>query len=401
MANRQTNHGDFGLRRSTSRNLAQTSRSGVFSDSFAASLNALAAMHELSSQRQSLQAVMHSFGVTKPKQTAFTVTREDFDRAKVWKRKDPEEEPEVKQAPIKIFGRKKVTIEPLALPSGDSSPQQRTSKNTLTPSLRPMAPFSLPYQLDDGDKGELSLALSRRLSQKAIIPRIESRRDSKTRSSFVISSSSSRSLLNRPSSQHQQIKEAKENLEEIPNPLQKQISVTSANRNLLTEDQKPIVNPIEDQKFSLVFKDFKVKNLNDFVNYPLEKYDFDFEEHFNYEYFIQNHRDARSMWMDEGWLQGQKEPWWRPCWINDYDPQTREFTIRWKHNLQTKKVRRMNLYFKGEDKEKIKRKREEAIVSRCLHLLSLSLKEAALHLDTVPACRVIMSAEMLQRIVVG
>lgn len=61
----------------------------------------------------------------------------------------------------------------------------------------------------------------------------------------------------------------------------------------------------------------------------------------------------------------------------------------------------MNICLEGETEEDVKKRREASLLSRCGHLLSLSLKEAALTLTTDPPCRVIFDASMLQRIILG
>ena len=109
--------------------------------------------------------------------------------------------------------------------------------------------------------------------------------------------------------------------------------------------------------------------------------------------FILTNNCGKSLWI---YLDGSIE--WLECWVTDYDKANHEYIIKWKHNFEIKRVKRMNLLFEGEDESIFMELREQARLSRLKFYLWQSLKDFALHEVTVPPCKISFPSEQLERI---
>ena len=193
-------------------------------------------------------------------------------------------------------------------------------------------------------------------------------------------------------------------------------SLAAKSLNELTDEMKPdyepvskagqdlIANPeykrdltdiiIQADKISSVFPEFRVNKIKDFESLPLEKFNPHLDPHTNLDYFILKNPEAQSRWYNPDGSIG-----WRECWVSDYDPGSKEFTVRWKNNMKTKKVRKMNLHFACEDQKEFNVQRQAAIVSRSTYLLDTALRDSALSKMSVPPCRIFFNYAMLEKIV--
>lgn len=175
------------------------------------------------------------------------------------------------------------------------------------------------------------------------------------------------------------------------------------------------------------FPNFEIKNLKNFLDYPLEDYDVEIDPSLSVEYLINQNPFAKSRWFNND----QQMFEWRPCKVLGY--QGDRFEIEWVQNkeqrlkkreenlarpqldskdpyeymrlLQQKEqiqilaaensgegeisgqyendednggkklVKRLNLMFNSEDEEQMERRRLTANFFRCFHLLEIFLTE--------------------------
>lgn len=116
------------------------------------------------------------------------------------------------------------------------------------------------------------------------------------------------------------------------------------------------------------FPIFKVKNLKNFNDFPLEDYDTELDPKIDVQYFIESRRKGKSRWFEST----EKKFLWKNCEILAYDDESKKFLIQWENGAQ-KEVRRLNLMFEHESEEEMENRRLKSHFFRCMHLFRMSL----------------------------
>lgn len=367
---------------------------GLFTKDFSSSLAALAAMHELSSQRQAMMSVTHTFDARRPKAVAMAVTRRELDKVKDWKDRDLNMEVQDAPTPVKFFGKRK-TLWDTGVGQERRAPPEKGGRVSNMVLHRKQTLESLRVTQEQIESTGMNQTTNRVTKTKSVVPALPILQRKKSLVSDSTDSPSKQFII---SSSRKASKVQTSNPGYLASydefmPRQSSKLKTTKSSKLVRKSSMDF-KPKDTGCYVTVFPEFKVNHLKDYQAFPLEKFDPHLDAHFNYEHYIQTHQDAHSRWLN---LDGSVS--WEACWVNDYHPATCEFTIRWKHNLKTKKVKRMNIAFEGQVIEDFENRRKSILMSRHSHLVALSLRDAALSLETVPPCRVIYSTDQLQRIV--
>lgn len=156
---------------------------------------------------------------------------------------------------------------------------------------------------------------------------------------------------------------------------------------------KPYIREVG--RLTYLFPEFKVRGLNDYKAFPLENFESKFDPKVDIGYQLLKVKRGQSRWLHKD---GSFS--WRPCSLESYNEQTKEILIKWDSNGRCKNVKRMNVIFEGEQKPDFETMRLNANISRCLHLLKLSLSDFLLRQMPFPLCRVFYPCDCIERIIV-
>lgn len=392
-----------------------TKDAGLFTKDFSASLAALATMHELSNQRKAMMgSVGHSFCPKIIRQSGLSINRQKLESVIRFPTQELDQRVEQIEAAAKTQAE---DIQETYLAKSDFFASSRLSseanpkvfdskaKESSRVIERPMKAIGSPEVIQSHKQD-----IQRKLFQIQNVPAqpVQSIIQPSLVSSkkFRIGSSSSRNSRRRSVSKpafNNQTTTSAMFFNRKSNPAILQPSQALAMKLEHLDENKLEFFSKQTEGYSLYFQDgIKIKSLRDYHQYPLTVFDSDYDSSFNYEYFVKTHRKAKSRWL---FLDGRVE--WKDCIVEEYHPDSKEFTISWvdmddssgQVYKSQKRVSRMNLLFEGEDINSLELKREQADKTRCMHLLSKALKNAALFQETIPPMRVIFKADLLHRII--
>jgi hypothetical protein len=155
---------------------------------------------------------------------------------------------------------------------------------------------------------------------------------------------------------------------------------------------KPYIREVG--RLTYLFPEFKVQGMNDYKAFPLENFESKFDPKVDIGYQLLKVKRGESRWLHKD---GSFS--WRPCSLESYNEQTKEIVIRWDSNGRTKAVKRMNVILAGEEKAEFESMRLNANISRCLHLLKLSLDDFLLKQMPFPLCKVYYPCDGIERVI--